>query len=102
MFWSWPDALEIAKTGQPASFGEAVYFVDYSISTLGLGDIIATSTLWWALTDVMASSGFFLLTFAITFVVSVSQTRSARRQFALQLYRAGTDAQTLVVDTARG
>ncbi|GGO27273.1 potassium channel family protein [Deinococcus humi] len=102
VFWAWPGALEVAKTGQPASFGEVMYFVGYSISTLGLGDIIATDTLWRVLTDVTAISGFFLLTFAITFIVPVSQARSARRQFALLLYRAGPDAQTLVVDAARG
>ena len=102
VFWAWPGALEVAKTGQPASFGEVVYFVGYSISTLGLGDIVATSTVWRVLTDITAISGFFLLTFAITFVVPVAQARRARREFALLLHRAGSDAQTLVVDAVQG
>lgn len=102
VFWAQPGALEVASTEQPASFGEVVYFVGYSISTLGLGDIIATGNLWRVLTDVAAISGFFLLTFAITFIVPVAQARSARRQFALLLHRAGPDAQTLVLDAVQG
>lgn len=102
VFWSWPGALEVAKTGQPASFSEVVYFVGYSLSTLGLGDVVATKTVWRVLTDLTAISGFFVLTFAISFIVPVSQARDARRQFALLLHRAGPDAQALVVDGVRG
>lgn len=102
VFWAQPGALEVASTEQTANFGEVVYFVGYSISTLGLGDIIATGNLWRVLTDVAAISGFFLLTFAITFIVPVAQARSARRQFALLLHRAGPDAQTLVLDAVQG
>lgn len=101
VFWAVPGALEVAETKRPASFGEVVYFVGYSISTLGLGDVVATGNLWRVLTDIAAISGFFLLTFAITFIVPVSQSRSARRQFALLLHRAGPSAQDIVVNSAR-
>lgn len=101
VFWSVPGALEVSKTEQSALFSEVVYFVGYTLSTLGLGDIVATSSLWRVLTDIAAISGFFLLTFAITFIVPVSQARSARRQFALALYRAGPTAQEIVVNASR-
>ncbi len=98
VFWAQPGALEVAKTGKAASFADTVYFVGYTISTLGLGDIVASSDLWKILTDFTAIFGFFLLTFAITFIVPVAQARSARRQFALTVYRAGPTAQELVVN----
>jgi hypothetical protein len=49
------------------------------------------------MTDVAAINGFFLLTFAITFVVPVAQARSDRRELALYLHRAGPGALALIM-----
>ncbi len=101
VFWASPSALEVTQTGQPASFEATVYFVGYTLSTLGLGDVVARGAPWRWLTDAAAISGFFLLTFAITFIVPVAQARGSRQEFALRLYRAGPTAQAVVVNAAR-
>ncbi|GGK88673.1 potassium channel family protein [Deinococcus radiotolerans] len=98
IFWSQPGAVIGAESGQPATFVATLYFVGYTLSTLGLGEIIAPQPFWRILTDVAAINGFFLLTFAITFVVPVAQARSERRELALMLHRAGPGAQQLIVN----
>ncbi|WP_233218571.1 potassium channel family protein [Deinococcus arcticus] len=98
IFWSQPGALVGADSGQPATFLATFYFVGYTLSTLGLGEIIAPRPLWRILTDIAAISGFFLLTFAITFIVPVAQARADRRELALALHRAGPGAQALIVN----
>ena len=100
IFWSQPGALVGAESGQPATFIACFYFVGYTISTLGLGEIIAPEPFWRVLTDVAAVNGFFLLTFAITFVVPVAQARSERRELGLLLHRAGPGAQALILNAA--
>ncbi|MBZ9753283.1 potassium channel family protein [Deinococcus sp. HMF7604] len=98
IFWSQPGALVGAENGQPATFLASFYFVGYTLSTLGLGEIIATKPLWRILTDIASISGFFLLTFAITFIVPVAQARADRRELALWLHRAGPGAQALIIN----
>ncbi|GGR83565.1 potassium channel family protein [Deinococcus sedimenti] len=98
IFWSQPGALLGAESGQPATLIATFYFVGYTISTLGLGEIIAPQPFWRVMTDVAAINGFFLLTFAITFVVPVAQVRTERRELALLLHRAGPGAQQLILN----
>ncbi|MBB5378224.1 hypothetical protein HNQ07_003725 [Deinococcus metalli] len=97
VFWSQPGALLGADSGLPATLSATFYFVGYTLSTLGLGEIVAPDPVWRIVTDVAAISGFFLLTFAITFVVPIAQARSDRRELALHLHRAGPGAQALIL-----
>ncbi|WP_412029601.1 ion channel [Deinococcus yunweiensis] len=97
IFWSQPGALLGAESGQAATFPATFYFVGYTLSTLGLGEIIAPQTFWRIMTDVASINGFFLLSFAITFIVPIAQARSDRRELALHLHRAGPDAQNLIL-----
>ncbi|WP_034384803.1 potassium channel family protein [Deinococcus sp. YIM 77859] len=97
IFLSRPGALVGASTGTPADPWDVVYFVGYTLSTLGLGDLRAVYTGWRLLTDLTALNGFILITFAITFIVPLAQAQEARRIFALRLHRSGATAQGLVL-----
>ncbi|GAA0520195.1 potassium channel family protein [Deinococcus depolymerans] len=98
VFWSEPGSLLGSDSGQPATFAGTLYFVGYTISTLGLGEITAPQPFWRILTAVASINGFFLLTFAITFVVPIAQARGDRRRLALHLHRAGPGAQALILN----
>lgn len=97
VFWSSPGSVVGADSESPATFWSVVYYVGYTISTLGLGDLKTTATPWRMLTSVAALSGFVNLTFAITFVVPVAEARLERRELARLLRRSGPDAQALVI-----
>ena len=96
VFWSAPGSVVGADSEHPANFWNVVYYVGYTISTLGLGDLKTTQTPWRLLTNVAALSGFVNLTFAVTFIVPVAEARRERRELARLLRRSG-DAQALVI-----
>ena len=54
-----------ASSGEPAGFWERLYFVGYSISTLGLGDIVPGTDAARMATVGAALSGFMLITFVV-------------------------------------
>ena len=97
VFWSSPDSLVGADGQRTVNFWNVAYFIGYTLSTLGLGDLKPVQTSWRLLTDVAALCGFINLTFAVTFMVPVVQARQQRREFARLIHRRGPDAQALVV-----
>ncbi|GMA17484.1 potassium channel family protein [Deinococcus metallilatus] len=96
VFWTRPGALVGASTGTPADFWDVLYFVGYTMPTLGLGDLKPVYIGWRLLTDLTALDGFVLITFAISFIVPVAQAQAGRRILALRIHRLGGTAQGLV------
>lgn len=97
VFWSRPEALVGASTGTPADSWDVLYFVGYTMTTLGLGDLKPVDTGWRLLTDLAALDGFVLITFAISFIVPVAQAQAGRRILALRIHRLGATAQGLLI-----
>ncbi|WP_019584861.1 potassium channel family protein [Deinococcus apachensis] len=97
VFWSGKGALVGTTTETPADLWDVLYFVGYTLATLGLGDLKPLGNGWRLLTDLAALNGFFLITFAISFVVPVAQAQGERRTLALWLHRLGGNAQDLVI-----
>lgn len=97
VFWSVPGSIVGSAKETAADAWDVVYFVGYTLGTLGLGDLKPIGNGWRILTDLASLNGFFLITFGISFVVPTAQAQAARRIFALRLYRLGPTAQDLVV-----
>ncbi|RTR27746.1 potassium channel family protein [Deinococcus radiophilus] len=97
LFWSQADLVTWAEDEQPASLTDTAYFVGYTLTTLGLGDLHAKTSGWRLLTPLAALNGFFLLTFAITFLTPIASSRSERRQVSLRIFRAGPTPQAFVL-----
>lgn len=97
VFMSSPGAVLNGQALAPADFWGRVYFSGFAISTLGVGDYQAGGSLWRVLTAVASLNGFFLLTFAISFIIPVAQTQALRRRIALRLYRAGATVEGLLL-----
>ncbi|QGG96351.1 ion channel [Actinomarinicola tropica] len=84
-------------SGVPASLSGRVYFVGFSVFTLGLGDLQPGEGWWRIATAVMSGTGLVLVTLTITFLLPVVSAVSARRQFAnhvSSLGRSPTDLLT--------
>lgn len=100
VFSAVPGAVISSATEEGAPLIDVVYFVGYSLSTLGLGDFVAQGQPWRTLHTLCAFNGFFIITFAITFVVPVAEAQSRRRELALATAQYGRTAQGLVVEAA--
>lgn len=80
----------------PASFEERIYFTGFTISTLGIGDYIPNETLWQFLTTIASLSGFSLITFVVSFIISITQKQEARKQMALHIHYLGETPQVIL------
>ena len=78
----------VAATGPTQeTWGTALYFSGYTLTTLGLGDVVAVTPGYRALTVVEAATGFISFTLVISYFVSVYTTLTARNAFALGLHQ---------------
>lgn len=88
-----------SSTGAAANTAQVVYYVAFTIFTLGVGDFVPGGDGWRLLTAVATFSGLFLDTLTITYLVSVVSAVVQRRALALQAHALGSTAGTIV---ARG
>lgn len=88
-----------SRTNQPADVLEVMYYVGFTVFTLGVGDYVASTDLWRLVTSVAAFTGLFLITLSITYLVSVVSAVVQKRAIALQVHALGDTAGKI---TARG
>lgn len=82
-------AIFNSQTDNPATLVERIYFVGFTIFTLGTGDYVAREPLWQVLTVVASSNGLFLITLSITYLVPVVQAATQVRQVAVYIASLG-------------
>ena len=85
---SLPAVVE-SPVGTPADPWARLYFTGYTLITLGLGDYKPQGALWQVLTVVASSTGFFLATLAITYLLSVISAAVQDRATALYISSLG-------------
>ncbi|MBD1913509.1 MULTISPECIES: potassium channel family protein [unclassified Leptolyngbya] len=89
IFSSSDQALVKASTGEYANLWERIYFVLYTLSTLGLGDFEPSNTFWQFATAIASISGFALLSLIITYLLPVVSAATNKRQLALYISSLG-------------
>jgi hypothetical protein len=80
-------AVRAAQGATDRSWGTALYFSGYDLTTLGLGDLVATAPAYRLLVVAEAATGFMTFTMAITYFLSVYGTLNRRKTFALALHQ---------------
>ena len=96
VFASSRGALVLADGGAPADFWDRAYFVGYTISTMGNGDIVPTEPVWQVMTGVCGLSGLVLLTLVVTYLMQVVQAVVVARSFASMVRGLGATAEEFV------
>ena len=77
----------VAASGQTdASWGTAMYFSGYVLTTLGLGDVVATTPTYRIATVAEAATGFATITLVISYFNSLYTTLTSRNAFAMALH----------------
>ncbi len=89
-------AVVSATTGAPAGFWSRVYFVGYCLVTLGLGDYQPAGPAWQMATAWAATSGLFVLSLAISYVLPVLQAAVERRATAAWLWGLGETTEDVI------
>lgn len=89
-------AIVAASSGEPAGFWSRVYFVGYTLVTLGLGDYQPEGAAWQMLTTTASLSGLIVLSLAISYVLPVIQAAVDRRGTAAALWGLGETPEEIV------
>ena len=91
------EAIADASTGVPASTPATIYYAGFVIFTLGVGDFVATTGTWQLATALASVMGLFLVTLAITYLVSVVSAAVTRRQLAYSVNILGSTGADIVL-----
>jgi hypothetical protein len=75
-----------AQGATDQSWGTALYFSGYNLTTLGLGDLVATDPVFRVLVVLEAATGFMTITLAISYFISIYGTLTRRNTFAMALH----------------
>ena len=85
-----------ATSGEPAGVWSRVYFVGYTLVTLGLGDYQPAGSAWQMTTAMASLSGLVVLSLAISYVLPVLQAAVARRGTAAALWSLGATPDEII------
>ncbi len=91
-----------STTKLPADFWEIVYYSGYTLSTLGIGDFIASSDAWRIVTTVFSFTGLILLTMSVTYFVPVLSAIIEQRKLGISLSTLGSSPQEIVLNSWDG
>lgn len=83
------DSVVDAATGFSEGTIEVIYFVGYTLSSLGNGDLKAGSDFWRIVTNIMSFYGFFFITLTITYILPVLDAAIKRRTLSAYIYQLG-------------
>lgn len=78
-----------ATTGFSKGTIENIYFVGYTLSSLGNGDLKAGNDFWRIVTNIMSFYGFFFITLTITYILPVLDAVVKKRTLSAYIYQLG-------------
>jgi len=95
----WPQlGTGITATGSSPTdtdFASAIYYAGFTITTLGVGDLVPRRPAMQCLTITAAGLGFSFFTLVLAYVISVYSALARRNQFANEIdYRTGRTGDT--------
>ena len=102
IFCSFSEAIVNSSNGQPASIWGRIYFVAYTITTLGRGDYQPSTTVWHLLTGLAAANGFFLVTLSIAYLFPVVSAATEKRILAVTISCLGGTPDEILVKAWNG
>lgn len=91
-----PDSVINSQTQAPASITEKFYYMGFTISTLGMGDYVASSDGWRIFTVLLSFSGFVLITTGISYMLPVLSATVNKRRLGSYISLLGETPQAIL------
>lgn len=87
------DGIQASSGETPTDFATALYYSGFTLTTLGVGDLVPKTNWWRLVTIIEAAVGFSVFTATLTYLLSVYNSLTRRNVFALSLcHRSGCKA----------
>ncbi len=87
--------IDTRDTG-PISWIERLYFVGYSLFTMGNGDFTPKDGIWQIVTALTTATGMLFITLIVSYVISVLEAVTQKRAFASNVSGLGQRGETIV------
>ena len=84
------DALVVTGDPEPVTWTGRLWFVAYTLATVGNGDFSPNGGVWQVAASLTAFTGFTFITLAVTYVLSVLGAVASKRSFASGVTGRGT------------
>ena len=91
-----PAAIVSSSSRVPAALAERIYYVGFTLFTLGNGDYVPVGGRWAVLTALASLNGLFVVTLAITYLVPIVSAVASKRQLAAIINDLGASPVELV------
>ncbi|MGF1591195.1 MAG: potassium channel family protein [Pleurocapsa sp.] len=100
MFSAEPTSVIYTRTPDPqvSTLIDRIYFVAYTISTMGNGDLYPRRGSWEITASFMALSGMFLITMVVSFLLSVIGGVTSKQSLASQITGLGNSAEEFILN----
>jgi hypothetical protein len=82
IFAAWPGSIEAVGNRPAPGWWDIFAHVGYMLSTLGAATTLPAGTLWYVMGGIVAVNGMVILTLAVSFTLSTTQTVARGRAFA--------------------
>ncbi len=102
ILYGFPGAIIDSTTKIPANFWQIVYYSGFSLSTLGMGDYVASADIWRVLTSIYSFTGLILLTMSVTYFIPVLSAVIDQRKLGISLSTLGSSPEEIVISCWNG
>lgn len=92
----------VNSSKMPASTLEKLYYAGFVLSTLGIGDFMASNNLWRIITDIYSFTGLILITMSVTYFIPVLSAIIKQRKLGINLSSLGKSPQEIVINAWNG
>lgn len=90
------------RSKSPADWSDRIYFVAYTMFTMGNGDLYPQTDAWQVIASLTNGSGMLLVTLAVTYILSVISAAVQKRAFANQVLGLGRTPEEFVRNSWNG
>ena len=91
-----------STTRDAADLLEKIYYAGFTISTLGMGDYIASSNSWRILSAIYSFTGLILLTMSVTYFIPVLSAVIEQRKLGIRLSNLGNSPEEILINSWDG
>ncbi|MES1026406.1 potassium channel family protein [Gloeocapsa sp. BRSZ] len=97
-------SLVYTRTPEPqlSTLSDRIYFVAYTISTMGNGDLYPSRGAWEIAASFTSLSGMFLITMVVSFLLSVIGGVTTKQSLASQITGLGNSAEEFILNVWDG
>lgn len=96
IYLSDPNSVLESSTGENADIIGKIYYVGYTLTSLGNGDLKAGSDVWRIVSNIMGMNSMIFISLGISYLLPVLQAVIDKRTLAVYIYQLGKSPQEII------